>query len=194
MMRSMAESMASSVAVMSVQTVGGSKAVRALRGFELRDRLVGKPELIVFAAVKHLHDNFQQAVVGDECIGNGAGLAQVIRRDRIGVADRLDIHDPQAPLDQHNFYPPIRTDKAREGCKVPAHETFMYRQEKTHRSGTWTDAPMKAIWRWLPVFFDAGLAESLVGHDPIRKPVPTSRDHAVRADTGSGRSRTAPAG
>src|SRR5258708_2600387 len=40
-------------------------------------------------------------------------------------------------------------------------------------------------------FFDAGLAESLVGHDLIRKPVPTFRDHAVRADTGSGRSRTA---
>src|SRR3954447_13904540 len=103
MMRSMAESMASSVAVMSVQRLAVSKAVRGLRGFELRDRLVGEPDLVVFAAMKHLHDDFEQPIVGHEGVGNGAGLAQVIRRDRVGIADRLDIHDPQAALDQHEL-------------------------------------------------------------------------------------------
>jgi hypothetical protein len=34
-------------------------------------------------------------------------------------------------------------------------------QEKAHRSGTWTDALMAGqLEGWLPVFFDAGLAES----------------------------------
>src|SRR6185295_3541877 len=102
MMRSMAESMDSSLAVMSMQRFWSSEARDALRGFELRDRLVGEPELVEFAAMKHLHDDFQQAVVGHESVGNGAGLAQIIRRDRIGIADRLDIHDPQAALDQHS--------------------------------------------------------------------------------------------
>src|SRR4051794_14000607 len=65
---------------------------------------------------------------------------------------------------------PIHTDKARDGSKVPAHESFMYRgHEKAHRSGTWTDAPMRAIWRWLPVFFDAGFGQNLSSNsEPIQ--------------------------
>src|SRR3954471_23472099 len=140
MMRSMAESMDSSLGVMSMQRFWSSEAGCALRGFELPDRLVGEPDLVVFAAMKHLHDDFQQPVVGHEGVGNGAGLAQVIRRDRIGIADRLDIHHPQAALDQHEPKSSDTDDKARGGRKVPAHETFMYRIQKAHRSGTWTDA------------------------------------------------------
>src|SRR5712671_6847577 len=101
-MRSMAESMESSLAVMTMQWFWSSEARGALARLELRDRLVGEANLVVFAVVKHLHDDFQQPVIGDERIGNGAGLAQIVRRDRIGVANRLDIHDPQAALDQHS--------------------------------------------------------------------------------------------
>src|ERR1700748_130862 len=103
MMRSMAESMESSLGVMSMQRVWSSEAHGALRGLELRDRLVGEPDLVEFAAVKHLHDDFEQAIIGYEGVGNGAGLAQVVRGDRIGIAHRLDIHDPQAALDQHDL-------------------------------------------------------------------------------------------
>src|SRR5712671_3561125 len=101
-MRSMAESMESSLAVMTMQWFWSSEARGALARLELRDRLVGEANLVVFAVVKHLHDDFQQPVIGDERIGNGAGLAQIDRRDRIGIADRLDIHDPHAAFDQHD--------------------------------------------------------------------------------------------
>src|SRR5947209_13819939 len=100
MIRSIAASMESSLEVMSMSGLKLRNS-NGPGGLELRNGLVGEPDLVEFAAVKHLHDDLQQPVVGDERIGNGAGLAQVIRRDGIGIADRLDIHHLQAALDQH---------------------------------------------------------------------------------------------
>src|ERR1700716_2397909 len=125
MMRSIAESIESSVALMGIAE--GSDALACL---ELQDRLVGQPDLVEFAAMKHRHDDFQQRVVGDEGVGNGAGLAQVIRRDRIGIADRLDIHYPQAALDQHDLSPPDWMDKALTLSKVPLPETIILLRKK----------------------------------------------------------------
>src|SRR5665213_271119 len=89
MMRSMAASMKSSV------------NSNQFGGLEFRDRLVGEPEPVHFAALEQPHDDLQQPFVGGEGVGNGAGAAQVIRCDGIGIADRLDIHHPQSALDQH---------------------------------------------------------------------------------------------
>src|SRR6202051_505835 len=72
-------------------------------GLEPGDRLVGEPDPVHFAALKHLDDDSQQPLVGGEAVGNRAGAAQVIGSNGIGVADRLHIHDPQSALDQHGL-------------------------------------------------------------------------------------------
>src|SRR5229473_7750111 len=96
MIRSMAASMTSS-------SLGESDAFELdeLNGFELRNRLVGEPEPVHLAALKHLDDDLQQPLVGDKAVGDGAGATQVIRGDGIGIAHHFDIHDPQSALDQH---------------------------------------------------------------------------------------------
>src|SRR5712692_8591058 len=103
MMRSMAASMQSS------SNFGSNK----FGGFKSGDRLVGEANLVEFAAVKHLHDDFEQPLVGGKTIGNSAGLAQIVGGDDIGIADHIHIHDPYPALDQHGFSPPMRIDKAR---------------------------------------------------------------------------------
>src|SRR5882757_10049982 len=90
MMRSMAASMASS-----------GFASDKLDGFERGDRPVGEPDLVGFTAVKHLHDDFEQPVVGDEIVRNGAGAPKVIRGDGIGIADYAHIQNPYTALHQH---------------------------------------------------------------------------------------------
>src|SRR6266581_9265241 len=85
-------------------------------GFELRDRLVGKPDLVAFAALKQRHDDLKQPFVGDKAVADGAGLAKIVRGDRIGVADYLHAHNPQSALDQHDLDPSDTDIKAR-----PAH-------------------------------------------------------------------------
>src|SRR5665213_3406565 len=87
MMRSMAASMGSS-------SLGDN-----VDGFEFRDRLVGEPDPVVFAAVKHRDDELEQAIIGG---------------DRVGVADHLDIHHLQTALDQHDLslrYGGIKRDR-----------------------------------------------------------------------------------
>jgi hypothetical protein len=64
-----------------------SLSVKPVRWPRLRDRLVGEPEPVEFAALEYLHDDSEQPLVGDEAVGNGAGAAQVIGGDRIGIAD-----------------------------------------------------------------------------------------------------------
>jgi hypothetical protein len=55
--------------------------------------------------VKHLHDDFEQPVVGDEIVRNDAGAAKVIRGDGLGIADHAHIQDPYTALDQHGPQP-----------------------------------------------------------------------------------------
>src|SRR4051794_7854460 len=98
MMRSIAESMKSSFAVTDCNE---KLLLFGQRRFELRDRLVGETKTVVFAVVKHLHDDLEQAVVGRESVGNGAALAQIVRRDGVGIAYRLHVHNSQPALDQH---------------------------------------------------------------------------------------------
>jgi hypothetical protein len=69
--------------------------------FEFGNRLVGEPEPVEFAVLEHLHDDFEQPLVGDQAVGNGAGLAELIRRDGIGIAHHLEVHDLNSALDLH---------------------------------------------------------------------------------------------
>src|SRR4051794_22785970 len=116
MMRSIAESMESSLELIlrSVRLF-----LRVPHRLELRDRLVGEAEPVVLAAMKHLHDDLERAVVGDEGVGNGAGPAQVIGGDGVGIADRLDVHHLQAALDQHVPVSEICMDKAQLRTRFP---------------------------------------------------------------------------
>src|SRR3984893_19102609 len=75
-------------------------------GFKLGDRLVGEPDLVEFAAPKQLHDDLEQLFIGSDGVADGAGPAEIIRGDGIGIADRPDIHDLQSALDQHQLCPP----------------------------------------------------------------------------------------
>src|SRR5664279_2943159 len=148
MMRSIAASMESSW--LSLNEFGG---------FEPGDRLVGEPDFVDLAALKQLHDDFEQCVVSGESIGNGAGAAQIVRGNSIGVADRLDIHHPQPALDQHGSHPPLGTDKARAPVKFHFWKTGCFGLKirvKTKRTGreTRTDALGEvSLGCWLPVFF-----------------------------------------
>src|SRR6266853_3598960 len=74
-------------------------------GFELRDRLVGEPDLVAFAALKQRDDDLKQPFVGDEAVADHAGLTKIVRGDGIGVADHLHAHNPQSALDQHDVNP-----------------------------------------------------------------------------------------
>src|SRR3981081_4350812 len=125
MMRSMAVSMKSS-----------SARSDEFSGFELRDRLVGELDPVEFAAVKQLRDDLEQPFVGGEGFANGAGPAQRIRGDGIGIADHLYVHHPQPALDQHDLGPPIPSDKARHRAKVPFRKNPVFaNKNKTPRSG-----------------------------------------------------------
>src|SRR5665213_1068848 len=97
MMRSMADSMASSC----WGSDGGSSD--KFGGFELRNRLVGKPDLVVFAAMEEIDDDLKQPLVDGKRVGDGAAPAQVVRGDGVGIADHLDIHHLQSALDQHGL-------------------------------------------------------------------------------------------
>src|SRR5260370_14570145 len=77
-----------------------------LSGFEMRNRLVGEPDLVEYAAPEQLHDDFEQPFVGCKGIGDDAGFSQIVRSDGIGFADHLDIHHLQSALDQHGLNPP----------------------------------------------------------------------------------------
>src|SRR5262245_25694814 len=92
MMRSMAASM-----------LDGSPAESGNErlGLVSRDRLIGVSELVVFAALEHLHDDTEQAFIGGDGVGNRTGAAQIIGCDGIGFAYRLDIHHLQPAFDQH---------------------------------------------------------------------------------------------
>src|SRR5215475_7749749 len=68
---------------------------------EFGDCLVGKPELVEFAAVKHVHDDLEQPFVGGDIIGNGAGAAQIVCGDGVGVAHHLHIQNTNSTFDQH---------------------------------------------------------------------------------------------
>src|SRR5882757_1458811 len=73
-------------------------------GFELGDRLVGEADLVEFAALKHRDDDLEQPLVGGKAVRDGAGLAQIVRGDGIGVAHHLDIHHLHSALDQHGLW------------------------------------------------------------------------------------------
>src|SRR5215475_10943992 len=111
MMRSIAASMESS----GLKSGSGSSAHGVMSGrlkcLELGDRLVGEPDLVDLAAMKHLHDDLEQPLIGDESVGQCAGAAQIIGSDGIGVAHHPHIHHPHAALDQHGLCPPVQTDK-----------------------------------------------------------------------------------
>src|SRR5438105_9587669 len=108
-------------------------------GLELRDRLVGEPDLVEFAALKHRHDDLEQSFVGDKGVAHRAGPPKVIRGDRIGIAHRLGIHDLQSTLDQHDLNPPRRIDKARRRQKFRFQKS-RFLPTKTKRTGPETRA------------------------------------------------------
>src|SRR5882757_2998911 len=108
MMRSMAASMRSSC-------VNSDK----FGGFEFGDRLVGEANFVEFAPVKHLHDDFEQPLVGGKAVGNGAGPAQIVGSDGIGIADNIHIHGPYSALDQHDLSPPCGLIKRDGRQKFP---------------------------------------------------------------------------
>src|ERR1700719_2817570 len=101
MMRSMTASMESS------GLISGNSS-----SFELGDRLVGEPDLVVFAGVDQLQNDVEQPVTSYEIVWDGAGAAQIIRGDCVGVAYYLRIYDPHSALDQHGLKPPLWTDNA----------------------------------------------------------------------------------
>src|SRR6185312_4727797 len=116
MMRSMAASMVSSGT--SSGRFGMSSGISSDKsfsdgffGFESCDRQIGQPDLVHLAAVKHLHDDREQVVVGDEIVGDGAGAAQIIRGDGIGIAYHPRVHHSHTAFDQHGLDPPLRKDK-----------------------------------------------------------------------------------
>ena len=47
------------------------------------------------------NDDAEQALIGGESVRNGAGFAQIVRGDRVGVTDHLDIQRLNPALDQH---------------------------------------------------------------------------------------------
>src|ERR1700730_15162531 len=192
MMRSMAASTTSSSSFRSDK----------FGGLEFGDRLVGEANFVAFAVLEHLHDDFEQPFVGGESIGNGAGLAQIVGNNDVGIADHIHIHDPYPALDQHGFSPPIGLIKRDPGLEFPAESRFLpglcfarflhanrfplrsKTLKKTKRTGpaNRTDALGGSIFIiWLPVFLKRRLGRSCG-----RK--------SLRDDTGSGRSRTARAG
>src|ERR1700730_11325977 len=97
MMRSMAASTTSSSSLRSDK----------FGGLEFGDRLVGEANFVAFAALEHVHYDFEQPLVGGKTIGNGTGLAQIVGGNDVGIADHIHIHDPYSALDQHGFSPPI---------------------------------------------------------------------------------------
>src|SRR6266566_528654 len=103
MMRSMATSMASS----------GFKSDK-FGGLELGDRLVGEPDLVGFAAVKHLNDDIEQPIVSHEIVRDGAGAAKIIRGDGISIANHAHIQDPYTALDQHGPKSFVRRGQVRK--------------------------------------------------------------------------------
>src|ERR1700755_2065408 len=127
MMRSIADSM------------GSSSLCDKAGGFEFRDRLVGKPDFVVFAALKDLDDEFEQPIIGGNSVGNSAGAAQIIGGDGIGVADHLDIHHLQTAFDQHD-QPPLWRDKALQREQVPPGNRISCRA-KTKNIGRGKTAP-----------------------------------------------------
>src|ERR1700751_5021439 len=61
--------------------------------------------------MKHLHDDLEQSLIGDEGVGQCAGAAQIIGSDGVGIAHHPHIHYPNTALDQHGLYPPVQIDK-----------------------------------------------------------------------------------
>src|SRR5580704_4123004 len=111
MMRSIAASMS------------GSEWSGKYAGLEFGDRLVGKFQLVDFAAVKHSYDDLKQPLVGGDVLANRAGAAQIIGCDGVGVAHHLHIQDANSTFDQHG---PISSASDRQvvGRKmVPIWET-----------------------------------------------------------------------
>src|ERR1700736_3170405 len=70
-------------------------------GLKFGDRLVGKFQLVDFAAVKHPYDDLKQPLVGGDVVGNRAGAAQIVGGDGISVAHHLHIQDAHSTFDQH---------------------------------------------------------------------------------------------
>src|ERR1700759_338635 len=111
MMRSIAASMA------------GSGWSGNCGGFEFGDRFVCQLELVDFAAMKHSHDDLEQPFVGGKVIRNGAGAAQIVGGDGVGIAHHLHIQDANSTFDQHG---PISSASDRQvlgGEIVPIWET-----------------------------------------------------------------------
>src|SRR3954470_4558628 len=125
MMRSIAESIEPSFAG---SDMCAELALLCQRGFEPGDRLVGKPDAVVFAVMKHLHDDFEQLVVSRKSVRNGAGLAQIVGRDGVGVAHRLHVHDSQAALDQHFRSP--RYERIKRSLRQCSSTRNFYRETK----------------------------------------------------------------
>src|ERR1700722_13601120 len=97
MMRSMAASMASPG--MSSDKLFSDKCFC----FEFGDREISESDLVDLAAVKHLHDDCEQVVVGDEIVGDGAGAAQIVRGDGVGIAHHPRVHHSHTAFDQHGL-------------------------------------------------------------------------------------------
>src|SRR5215469_1662896 len=103
MMRSMAASMVSSG--MSSGGFGMSSEMSSDKcfSFEFGDRQISELDLVDLAAMKHLYDDREQMVVGNEIIWHGASAAQIIRGDGIGIAHHPRVHHSHTAFDQHGL-------------------------------------------------------------------------------------------
>src|SRR5271156_1308552 len=96
-------------------------------GFEPGNGLVGDPDLVEFAALEHLYDDFKQPFVAREIVRHGAAAAKIVRGDGISVAHRIEIHDLQSAFDQHGLEPPLWEDKPEGGKKFQFARTVLRR-------------------------------------------------------------------
>src|SRR6266481_8855117 len=111
-------------------------------GFEFGDRPVGEPDLVGFAAVKHVDDNFEQPVVGDEIVRDGAGAAKVVRGDGVGLANHPHVQEPNTALDQHGPILRFAGISPRPGTSSNlGGKISQLRKAKAHRPEKPADAP-----------------------------------------------------
>src|SRR5579859_2071608 len=131
----MMRSMAASIGLSCVLSV---KRRSLLQGFEFRDRLVGEPDLVHLTVAKHLHDDLEQPLIGDEIVGKRAGATQIVGGDGIGIAHQSRIHHPHTAFDQHGPQSSVPNGQALNAEQVPIWESFSLSTQnntKTKRTG-----------------------------------------------------------
>src|ERR1700752_1399439 len=175
MMRSMAASMLDG----SVAGSGIAESGNQRFGLVSRERLVGQSELVVFAALEHVHDDTEQAFIGGDGVGNRTGAAQIIGCDGIGFAYRLDIHHLQPAFAQHVQV--LRYGLIKRSAEISSKLDARVFPHNKHKNAPGPVSPGP----------DALFGKYSPGFNGCRSSLPPAWPSLLRDDTGSGRSRTA---